>query len=738
MARNLTFTVNGRVCHPNYSGDISFVIARGNDERYYRTTLNTDLLFLDGSGDYSWIRSQAFDTEFKVVITDDSGFVWRGVFYKTDCTFSEDDRSVKVKPDTDDLYKRILERMDDKVDVIKLAPASTEVRLKKRAILQTYVVANGNVGDKVVTNWLGNMTWEEDANPPTDRSESQMETFLTNTCSFAKKEGIAVVAIRGINALEGLTGVDGIYTSSTRVQPVIGTWRYDGPNGNYVTIEHSRNQISSRCITTMTLFKANGAQIMTNAITGLSTTEFPYPSMNAYGTYAVYDSYMRWLFDKENVSGSVYKRVEGDLTEYNLNYRFVKSADDAIADVEFYGATSAEPTEYGKDEFGMYFEYPDRNYQPTTPYFPIARSTWSPMSVWLQTLNNPSYSGMDTVEQAAQYEVPYSIKDTYSLAEIIKVILHEIASEPVNGVTISHEGTQEYSGWLYGSEVERKPYIVPNSNVKKTYYTNPAQKGEMTLRQVLDMLRDCFNVYWYITDDGRFCLEHISSFTAGVARASVVADLASMMSPRNLRKLAFGQNTWTYDKNTLPERVEFAFSEKQTDPFNGCVLQYQSNYVQKGMVDKITVSNFSADVDYIIEMPGSVSDDGWTVLLPKTVGNALEVPVGIFTFDRKHLSVQNAAMCFYNLWFDSLRYNLCARRYRFVDIEYNEESERGAMSVKRIRKQTVTFPSAEVPSPYGLVRTGLSSDGDDGEILDMTYTPLSERIQANLYFDTEK
>lgn len=721
MARNLIFNINGRRCYPNYSEGISFTASREGDERYYRTKMDGELTFLNGTGDYAWILAQPFDTDFKITVsTDDGRFFWMGIFHKTDCVFNADDKTVGVTPEADDLYKRIIERIDDKFDIVKLAPRATAIDLTKRAVVQVYIVTNGNVGDKVVTNWLGNMTWEEPASVPGDYSESQMESYLTTVCAFTKIPGVAAMRVT-------TSGMDGIYLASNeRIDPTsVGTWRFNGPNGYYVTVQHETKHMSGylRNVTTTILYSSAGIIQASEELEAPSLGPFPEPTLNGDATYTAYDSYIRWIHDKDGVSGSILKRVDDDLTDYNLNYRYVKPYTERGLSVVFIPAESNEPTEYGMDEFGRYFEYPNPFPMPGDefrPYHPIAKSTWSPMSVWLQT-------DFNLIGTSDLYGVEYTLRDAYSLANIVKILLHEIVPDPVNGISITHEGVMDYSRWLYGRQ-HNMPFIAPNSNVKKAYYSNPAQKGEMTLRQLLDMLRDCFNVYWFISDDGKFHLEHISYFETN----DVVADLTRMIAPKNLKPWSSGQSEWSYDKVKLPERIEYAYADSQTEPFNGCVLQYKSNYVQRGEVEKVSVSGFCADVDYAIELPSSVSDDGWIVLLPKQVAGGYKVEITMLQYPDRIMLIQNGRMAFYSLFFEFLNYDMSCPKFNFADKDYDN----GAMSLRKVRKQTVLFPSESMPYPYGLIKTGPSA-AENGEISDMVFTPLNGTINATVYFNTE-
>lgn len=717
MARKLTFTINDRVCHPNYSGDISFTTSRVSEERCFRTVLDTELVFTDGFGDFSWIVSQDFDTEFKVKIESDNGFIWKGVFYKTDCVFSDDDRKVTVKPETDDLYKRLLEKMDDTVDIVKAGMRSVSVSMAKRGILQLYIVTNGTVCDSIVTNWLGNMTWEQNANAPTQTSESGIRDYLTTRCAFENMGGPAGIRV---NVLGVGSEANGVYVGG-RIGNSLGTWTFSRGDGYTVEVRHTTTGISgSPYQTSVNIKNAQGQTIRGSSQSG---TSYPDPSVVISGVvYTYYDYYLRWLSDNETTGGS--RRLSEDIVEYTLNYRFVKpyNTTSEHLDIVFSNATSDTPTQYGKDMFGKYFVKP--SYSREHPVFPVARSTWSPYSIWLETSAE--------LEQDAEALISMvELKDAYLLPDVISTLLHELVPEEIDGVTIHHAFSTEYSSRLYNEDFGQPPLIVPNSNVKKTYYSNPAQKGEMTLRQLLDMVRDCFNCYWFIDDEGRFRIEFIESFRNGGLADSHVEDMEVKIAPRNLKLWTYGQNEWSFDKHELPERVEWQYSERQTDPFNGMVLEYRSNYVRRGIVDKVIISNFCADLDYIMTLPSSITDDGWTLILPTGTGavtDSYEVVPQAVTIDGYTYHILNHRATRFSLFMEYGRDDMAAPRFVFANSEFYT-----AESLKRVKVQKVVFPRETTFSPYSMAWSHLGL----GEFTEIVYEPLSDLMRATLHLDTE-
>ena len=89
--------------------------------------------------------------------------------------------------------------------------------------------------------------------------------------------------------------------------------------------------------------------------------------------------------------------------------------------------------------------------------------------------------------------------------------------------TIKHEDDENYSMFLNDSVnpitgQKFKVLITPKSNLVKGDYDTPAKKAPVKLKELLDMLRDIFQCYWFIDYDGvdyKLRIEHVSFFKNG-------------------------------------------------------------------------------------------------------------------------------------------------------------------------------------------------------------------------------
>lgn len=649
--------LNGRECHPIFPSDIKFETSMESDERFYRTKLDTSLTFTDHNGDYSFIREQALDTAFRLTITatdirtGEEHYTWHGIFYKTDCAFNDDDRTLSVSVEPDDLYKRVLECIGNKYDLVSLAPTQRSCTLHKRPIMQILVAVN-DIPDEIVTNYMGNMTWEQTAsiNSEDNDSVTEVDKWLTKTCGFKKYTGALAMRVKATGEYASCTGTYTYNPPNGRLSS--GTYLFTGTNGytlkavvTVITVEENSYFAGYGCTTS--IIDKNGNTVIpeyyVEVAVGNSGISESIGAINVF-SYAKLDPncgeiesskyayYIRYLLgmDKSNNYLSITK--DKDIVPYNLNYKYCAPADFSTRRVLFSSKTQGQETEYGRDSYGYYFTYPEVSMASGLTLFPIARSTWSPLSVWLV-----DELADELVED--NLAVEYTLGQTYPLSGVLEALLKKIDPEEHYGVRITHRNSSEYSTYLYGKS--REVLISPISAVKRTYYSNPAQKGEITLREVLDMLKNCYNCYWFIDNKGRFRIEHVDWFRSGGAfsggSSRILQDLTTIEAPRNFKRWAFGQNKWSYNRTDLPERIEFKWTEQSTDVFNGTAVEYKSNYVKAGNTESVTIENFSADVDYCTTMQEEVSDDGWVLLYADNVRVAATAPTlgsdGVFTPD---------------------------------------------------------------------------------------------------------
>ena len=148
-------------------------------------------------------------------------------------------------------------------------------------------------------------------------------------------------------------------------------------------------------------------------------------------------------------------------------------------------------------------------------------------------------------------------------------------------------------------------------------YDQPAQKAPVTLKRILDMLRDCFRCYWFVDDQNRFRIEHIKYFMNGGAYTGtpvIGRDLTTEQITRSGKKWAFGTSKFQFDKPEMTARYQFGWMDDVTQPFNGNPIDIVSKYVNPDKIEQIDISQFTSDIDYILLNPGEISKDGFALL----------------------------------------------------------------------------------------------------------------------------
>lgn len=598
---------NKREVFPNYKDDLAKETELENNQRFYRDKLSGKFSFLSKpSNDFDFITSQVFDTQFNMIIEKsfDFGQTWSreyiGKFFKTDCVINFDDKKIEVQPDAVDDYTEVLAGLEKELNLSDQPIEIQRIFLQKRPLIQIYVP-----GDEIVSCFLSGMTWEQDVREATTNT-----TLLTNTYHFAFSSVIRslMLNIDGIHA-----DATGVYTTKTSnannyTGNITGTngYRlniysvYDPDNQNYETFIDVILISTSQVILTGSVYAENGLSNNENII-------FYDSNFNAQGsgTFTTTPIYARYLLDVPTINGvNTYPIVGGDLVEDNRNYR--RTIGYAVDVVYTSTRLSDEPTEWGKNSAGKYFLPPYSIFGQQ--FFPIARSRWDSASFWF------AFDFSDPILEV-QGRSPVTLKDSYPIHSVISVLLKEFAPD------IVHEGTPEYSEFLYGETnpiTDRKfrVFMSQKTNLLNIQYQNPAQKTPMTLQRVLNMLRDCFRCFWYI-EDKKLKIEHVKFFMNGGsydAIPEVGYDATKMINVRNGKDWAFDTSTISYDKIDMPERFQFKWMDDVSKSFEGDPIEVISRYVMPGKIEEVNISNFNSDIDYLLLNPSEISNDGFALM----------------------------------------------------------------------------------------------------------------------------
>lgn len=724
---NLQLGENGEkhAVHPIYKSDLALDYQLESNQHYYRASLSGKLTFV--RDDYTLIMGAPFETVYivNIELSTDNGKTYAQYyqckFMRTDCTIDMDNHSIEVQPDTYDEYNDVLAGIENEYNLIELAPEIERVRITKRPLVQIYIP-----GDSIVSCFLSGTSWEEDADATDD------EKKLTNTYHFSLLKKFIEVEINGSGA-----GVDGIYYGQKENGFVFNS---DISQPLYTIVYFEKIEYS----TEIDDFYINGLRIVLRSKPSEILYEFSQQKVNTpkdttfleipigeikfsgkggrsdiKGSSKNYNVYGRYLLDVDELGDlATYEIPDEDIVDNNRNYQRVIGY--SIDCIFLSSSFSTMPTQYGRADDGTYFMPP---YSTTgQKYYPVAQSTWRYSSVWF------AFNLLDKdLEVAGRKE--YTLRDAYPIASCINVLLQKIAPN------IKHEATKEYSQFLYGDNnpISKDVFTLictQKSNVLVGEYQTPAQKAETTLQEFTNMLKNVFQCYWFI-EDGKFKIEHVSWFKNGgtYTGAGVIGyDLTKLKNLRNGKSWDSGASQITFDKQTMPERYEFEWMDDVTEPFAGNAIEVNSKYVTAGNTEKVSISNFTSDIDLMLLNPSAMSSDGFALFAAAKDDNGYYLPFVENVIDGVTYYNQNGLLAMIDLQPKYYIYDMPAK-----DIDINGESVT-IKGIQRKKKQSIKFPGGDAdPDPIHLIKTAIGN----GQIEKISITLSSRNINATLKYDTE-
>ena len=729
---NIKLKINGvytqEDVHPVFGDDIKINISREENQIFKREKIEGTFKFV--GNEFDLIYQCSIFTKFTLEIYREDVFVGSANFIRTDCEFNLDDKICSVKLTTKDIYEKILNGYDNKYNLVKLAPQRESVTMTKRAVLQFYVR-----GENVVTNVVGGVHYEQSCKEVYNASD------LKDIYHFG---GYLPLSYIDINNLIDATAPLDIYGRYFIDTSIVG--------GSVIIYRNERNSncriqltdlgvewmlllIDSTSNTTLASVSIpstqSGSQDITFVKAGSSGGNYASGTFNSDG-----DLYCRVLLPK-SFDNSYQRSMDDDITDYDSNYPYVGSVliDQFGPKMKMVVNKSTTPTEWGIDSNGAYFLYPtlnaDQQKKGSSP-IPIGQSHWERMSSWL-------LSDDDVNDLVDDFDDTFVLKDSYPIWSAIAVLLNEIDD------TITFEGTQDYSMFLYLSGTNLHIYsydfpshrnalhITPISNIKKTFYEQAAQKGEISLKQILDMLRNVYNCYWFIDSNNRLRIEHIVYFKNGnsydVENPTPSIDVTIKKSLPTGESWGFAQNKVEYETDKCPARYEFKWGDNCTYPFVGEPIDVKDIYLDASQKESVGIENFLADIDYIVSNPSGVSDDLFAVFeVNKSTKKVDILDVRLndaspkYKVQNPYLSMIVAEQYYYP--FDLSGWKAYAGKY-----------ELDVYKTKGIKKQTLSCPLslAEMRS-IGVIRTELGNG-----IIDKLDAEINTLYAKNtIYYEEDK
>ena len=617
--------VNGTsvTTHPVFGDDIKVSVDKQDGEAFYRTKVSGTIKFV--REDFDVIASVSHNATLTLVVSFGSTVIGTFDFLKSDTTLDYDDRVCTIKIATKDKYEDFLAKYDNKYNLPRLAPEITPLTLNKRPVLQFYFLH-----DKKITNCYGNMSFEVSA-------RSGAEDYTQGQVTACGFQEVGFFIAMDIPNLTGLSSVYGRYWIGNGGTAGVGMKVYRDGNDYYLEYKYDSYHLAYY----WQLYYASGTAYTINGeYVYVSGHELTYPT-HEYGnsikrgssytdstnlgngvTYTR-DVFARILSDYDGTIAGETKvamsSITEDVGEDNYNYLNAWSC-------TTFGINSAllvddktqdEPTEYGIDGEEKYFVKPQPSATENAIY-PIGWSMWIPFSFWFESSPN-----LDATLRSS-FNTTYTLRDAYPIHSAIQRLLTAM------GVDYDFQDNSPYSEFLYGYSfglIDTIPtpkmrgnyiYITPITNVKKTRYEQPARKGDITLKQVLEMLKKVYQCYWYLDSVGRLCIEHISYFknnqTYGLYTPTPLIDLTTMKDMPNGKMWDFDKNTFEFDRANCPSRYEFEWGNDCTEQFNGYAIDILDKWAKPDKKENMTVTNFTADIDYSVIYPQGVNDDIYAVI----------------------------------------------------------------------------------------------------------------------------
>lgn len=702
--------------HPIWNAQLSLDYEKESQQQFFRKKLNGKLTFV--GDDYTYIKNKSIDYPFSldIYMSSNNGSTWAaywsGRFFWTDCEFNEDDKNIKVTPSSKDEYGDILAGLDKEFNLIDLAPAIYEINLKKRPVIQIIPINTNDTYSKAGCFKVDGTYWERDCNQVTFSGPTP--SIMSRDYKFNLASGIVELNI----------------TPQGRVPQGFATYIKDMFTGHSYSTAHgyreyalrySRQDVSGRW--RFEIRYENPEIIITNLATNVVTWQgyitigvaVSIPSkVSDYDalTITMYNPillFSRLVFDKEGVSGAV-PIPSNDIMANNENYHYCLQEYDVNRYLMFTDEYSTTPTKWGKHDPSHYWVEPED--VGVNGWSPIAPSAWNDIALWFGYTADLFPTETATMADAV-------LRNAYKIEDCISVLLKKISPD----ITLAS------SNFLSGTDPitndTRTFFLTPKSNVKKLNYDMPAMNAPITLKAILDMLREGYKVYWYIQNN-ELHLEHIAWFLNGGSYtnpATYEIDLTGQLNTRNGKSLAYGQNKYTFDKPELPERYEFGWMDEVTLPFKGEPMNVIGNYVEKGRIDKIDITQFTSDIDYILMNPEDISDDGFVLMGAVYSGGAWSLAFKEFT-NMDYVKLQNAYCAFVYMQTYYL-YDFPTWWYRI-----GERDAQPAINTKKCKSQDISFPCPVDPNMQKLIKTMIGN----GQIEKLSINLSSRNGKATLKY----
>ncbi|HSW80324.1 MAG TPA: hypothetical protein VLG47_06110 [Candidatus Saccharimonadales bacterium] len=289
------------------------------------------------------------------------------------------------------------------------------------------------------------------------------------------------------------------------------------------------------------------------------------------------------------------------------------------------------------------------------------------------------------------------------------------------------------------------------SDAKRPGASEPAWRGNVTLRDLLTNLKLLYNAYWYIDEDNRFRIEHISYFkNFSYTPPGVTIDLTE---ERFAEKMV-GKNNYEYAADELKGRegveqsitlsaydqkseVWTQFANPSSREFSSVYMNYADNCVpkdEKGVAAESyqSISMFTTDWRTVTYKPDTVADQGWLlVYVPNLLAENAVAP-GWLPIANEYMLNGNLAQS--RLFYEFGRTDLS---FQYGMMTYEKQTKPASVEGNYIYERPMRAKSTKRIKTFGPVELSMCC----GETYDFTgfiKHPLADEcVVSTLEFDLE-
>lgn len=648
---------------------------RDGDYHFLRQSLSGNLVFK--GIDFDFIEFYSDLATFIVTAFKDGTQYAKGYFAYTDCNIDYTRKEVSTPLSASDEYSDLLDHIKDQVNLFDNPPAVTKLSSLKRGILQTYIQ-----GTTSIMNFFAGSSYESSVDRVDDQDElinkyhfslggHYNEMTIVNS-SYASRNGIYIGRAEShptptfvANDLKGWYKEGGGsylgFHPVGRVGSQIGSYSYYPPIGyKYKTWQRVGDvyDASGECLYNtylLTLFTSTGSRTLqssffivvdqedleefqTNPYLGDAPRTIPMQSISSspvhecdVKTVMHYGVFSRLLLDLPEIPYGTLTQTTRRLTANDFaytgrdyHYAIPVAIDDGVSSgysdqfaIIQERATSTEATKWGADELGKYF-VPFDSWDFNNGFsMAICPSMWVNSALWFTY--TPEYwrsTGYDSTTRK-RYEIP-----AFSLSNVIGSILKGIGSD------ISFSPTTDYSEFLYGTSGIGF-FMTPITNVTAGEGAEPATKAEISLEEVLELLWQLYDCYWWIDDQNRLRIENIRYLLNGGSYSShsgTIIDLSQIADSKNRTKMSYFQAEKSFDVEELYRAYNYGWEPEQSAPFGGYELTFFGARIPRDKIKDIKPSKFVPDLELMTIDENAFDKNTFAIAVIEPYGTNLVEP----------------------------------------------------------------------------------------------------------------